>query len=83
MNIALVVLRYRQPDRERPFRVPIALGRLPLLPVLGLLSTVALMFHFESQVYLAGAATVLAGLGGFAVRHIWTGGSHSKPCEGD
>jgi len=29
VNVVLIVLRYRMPGHERPFRVPLAVGRLP------------------------------------------------------
>jgi APA family basic amino acid/polyamine antiporter len=34
INAAVVVLRYREPNVDRPFKVPGRLGRLPLIPVL-------------------------------------------------
>jgi APA family basic amino acid/polyamine antiporter len=40
--LGIIMLRYREPDRERPFRVPF--GPL-LLPVLGILSCLGLIFY--------------------------------------
>lgn len=42
VNLSLIKLRYADPDRKRPFKVPFTIGRLPLLPSLGVLSTVFL-----------------------------------------
>jgi amino acid transporter len=36
VQFALIRLRRAQPETKRPFRVPLPIGRLPLLPVLGI-----------------------------------------------
>ena len=35
VNLALIALRYKQPHHPRPFRVPGAIGRMPVLPLAG------------------------------------------------
>ena len=61
VNAALVRLRFTLPDQERPFRVPLPLGRVPLPTVLGLLVVLLVLTRFEPRVYgIAGAALVLA-----------------------
>lgn len=55
VNVVLIALRYRMPDHSRPFRVPGAVGRLPFLPVLAILSIASLLVFFEWQIYVAGA----------------------------
>ena len=35
VNIGVVILRYTQPDMERPFRAPLASYKFPLFPVIG------------------------------------------------
>ena len=55
VNMALIALRYRMPAHRRPFRVPVAVGKLPVLPVLALASIVLLLGHFEWRIYIAGA----------------------------
>jgi amino acid transporter len=62
VQVALVVLRLREPERERPFRVPLAVGRVPLLPLLGVLACSALLTRFEAKVYLVVAVALAAGL---------------------
>ncbi len=54
VNVTLIRLRYIDADRERPFRVPLNIGQLPVLPVLGILLCTAFLFQFESTVYLVG-----------------------------
>ncbi|MGE5595452.1 MAG: APC family permease [Hyphomicrobiales bacterium] len=61
VNAAVVVLRVREPDRERPFRVPFAIGRVPVLPVLGFASTVVMLTQLDAQAIAAGLGVVAAG----------------------
>lgn len=61
VNVALIGLRYRKPAHPRPFRVPFAIGKLPILPVLAIGALCLLLVHFEKKIYIAGAiALVLA-----------------------
>ena len=63
VQAALIVLRFRKPDLKRPFRVPLSLGRLPLLPVAGILACAALITRFDPPVYLiAGGVAVIGAI---------------------
>jgi len=62
VQLALVVLRLREPDHARPFRVPLAIGRVPLPPLLGAIACAALLTRFEAKVYLVVAGVLAAGL---------------------
>jgi basic amino acid/polyamine antiporter, APA family len=68
VNVALIALRYRMPEHRRPFRVPFAVGRLPVLPVLALASIVLLLTHFDWQIYVAGIAALALSAIAYAVR---------------
>lgn len=68
VHISLVVLRHRAGDHPRPFRVPLALGSIPILPVLGALSTLFLVLQFDPVVYLVGGVAFLAATALYAVR---------------
>lgn len=52
VHTALVVLRFRDPKLKRPFRTPFAIGRVPILPVLGGILTITLLLQFETTVYM-------------------------------
>jgi APA family basic amino acid/polyamine antiporter len=41
-QLAVVKLRFDEPELERPYRVPLALGRVPVLPVLGAAATLGI-----------------------------------------
>jgi APA family basic amino acid/polyamine antiporter len=68
VNMALIVLRYRMPGHKRPFRVPLTIGRLPVLPVLAIASIVLLLIHFEWQIYVAGGLALAASALAFGFR---------------
>ena len=61
VNLAVIVLRYTAPDIERKFRVPINIGKFPILPLFGLGITVYMAFQFEITVILA--EVVIVGIG--------------------
>jgi basic amino acid/polyamine antiporter, APA family len=78
VQVIVVILRYREPDRERPFRVPLSIGRLPVLPVLGICSAVVLAFQFERRVYLVGLLVILIGIGLYWTQRFWKNPSQHK-----
>ena len=43
VNLSVIALRVKQPDLERPYRIPLSIGRLPVISVLGVLSTLVLL----------------------------------------
>ncbi|UOE99719.1 APC family permease [Bdellovibrio reynosensis] len=58
INISLIYLRYKKPDEKRPFKVPLNIARFPLLPVAATVSSIALLFFFESKVYFLAFAVI-------------------------
>lgn len=68
VNVAVVVLRHRQPDHERPFRVPFTIGRTPILSVLGAATGLALATQFDAIVYLVCAGAAVVGILGYVVK---------------
>lgn len=61
INGSLIYLRYKDPDRPKPFRVPLAIGRLPVLPVFGILTCIFLTFHLDPAAVLFGSGIALVG----------------------
>ncbi len=54
VNMALIRLRKIQPDTERPFRLPLSIGRYPVLPIIGIGVCFIFLFQFDKIVYLTG-----------------------------
>jgi APA family basic amino acid/polyamine antiporter len=64
-HLSVIVLRWREPDRDRPYRMPLNVGRLPLPAALGALLSFALWLgvlvsHAEARV--AGLVWMVLGL---------------------
>jgi len=58
VNLAVIVLRYTEPNIERKFKVPINIGKFPILPLFGLGISVYMGFQFEIEVVLVGMGIV-------------------------
>ncbi len=69
VNVVLIVLRYRMPNHQRPFRAPFAIGRMPLLPLAAIASILLLLVHFEWQIYAAGGVALALSALAFFVRY--------------
>ncbi|MEX0861353.1 APC family permease [Nitrosopumilus sp.] len=61
INLSVIVLRYTEPTLERTFRVPINIGKFPILPLFGFGVTVYMAIQFEMEVMLAGLGIIVAG----------------------
>ena len=61
VNLAVIVLRYTEPDIERKFKVPINIGKFPILPLFGLGISIYMGFQFEIEVILVGL--IIIGIG--------------------
>src|SRR3954467_871874 len=68
VNLALITLRYIHPDHVRPFRVPGAIGRMPVLPLAAIASIILLLIHFDWQIYVAGGIALVLSAIAFFVR---------------
>ena len=60
VNLALITLRYTHPHHPRPFRVPGAIGQMPVLPLAAIASIVLILIHFDWQIYAAGGIALVA-----------------------
>ena len=43
VNLALIVLRYKEPKMKRGFRLPLNIGKFPVIPLIGILSSVVMI----------------------------------------
>jgi APA family basic amino acid/polyamine antiporter len=71
VSLSLIVLRYTQPGLPRPFRLPLALGRLPLVPVVALASVAFMMANLERDVLLIGGGLFVSGVVAMEVFSLW------------
>jgi len=62
INLSVILLRYTKPDLERPYRVPVNVGKFPILPLFGLGATIYMGFQFELEIVLAGLGILASGV---------------------
>lgn len=61
VNVSLIWLRYREPDAERQFKVPLSVRGFPIIPALGIITPVFGIIQFDPYVILMGTGVVAAG----------------------
>jgi APA family basic amino acid/polyamine antiporter len=61
INLAVIVLRYTESELERPFKVPINVGKFPILPLFGFGTTIYMAIQFEIEILLIGLAIIVIG----------------------
>ena len=62
VNAAVIWLRRKRPEAERPFRLPFAVGGVPVIAVAGLVGNLALAAYMERDAFIAGLVLLTAGL---------------------
>lgn len=63
VNIALIWLRFKQPQAKRPFKSPFAVAKLPILPVLAIATCLIFLFQFDQLIYLTGLLAFVGAAG--------------------
>lgn len=58
VNLSVIVLRLREPNVERPFKVPFSIRNYPILPIMGLGSTLFMLTQFGLYVMLLGICMI-------------------------
>jgi len=61
INAAAIVLRFRARDTVRPFRMPLSVFEIPLIPLLGIFFSVFLLAQLDPTVLTLGAVLVASG----------------------
>lgn len=62
VNASAIVLRYRMPDKKRMFRTPLNIGKFPVIPFIGLLSSLILVYYLDINAIVIGLGAILAGV---------------------
>jgi APA family basic amino acid/polyamine antiporter len=62
VNVSLIVLRFRAQDVPRTFVTPFRVGRVPVLPLLGIATVLLMIGNLEWRAWLIGLAIVAAGV---------------------
>ncbi len=59
VNLAVIFLRFSDPATERPFRVPLTIGKFPVLPFIGVITCVYMLFSFSPEIAVFSSAVFL------------------------
>jgi APA family basic amino acid/polyamine antiporter len=62
VNISLIWLRFKEPNTERPFKVPLNVKWFPILPALGIITPILGVIQFDSYIILMGFGVVVSGI---------------------
>jgi len=71
VSVSLIVLRFTQPETPRPFRLPLNIGRLPVIPLLGLAAVAFMMANLEREALLIGSGLFLSGVVAMEILSLW------------
>jgi APA family basic amino acid/polyamine antiporter len=75
VNLSLIILRYKRPDLPRPFRVPLSVGRLPIIPLLALAAVGFMMTNLDQTALIIGAGLFVSGVVAMEVLALWKPGT--------
>ena len=62
VNLSAIWLRIRRPNWERPFKTPVSIGKVPLIPLIGLLSSGLMVTQFRLDVIALSALAIILGV---------------------
>jgi APA family basic amino acid/polyamine antiporter len=62
VNLSAIVLRYRKPETKREFKIPLNIGKFPLLPFFGLLACFLMIYYLEMKSIIIGLLIFGAGI---------------------
>src|SRR3989344_2548123 len=63
INAAVIALRYREPKIKRPFKIPLNIGKFPVLALIGLISSALMLLNFDRTLIIFEIFLVLIGFG--------------------
>jgi len=62
VNLAVIILRFTKPGHERVFRIPLSIGKLPLLPFFGVIATAFMISKIGLDSVLFGTVAIMLGI---------------------
>jgi amino acid transporter len=61
VNVVVIMLRIQRPDASRPFKIAGTIKEVPVLPILGIIATVAMSAQLELRPVLVALALLASG----------------------
>lgn len=65
INLALIWLRYTRPDMKRPFKIPLNIGKFPIIGALGVLISLFMLLQFDKYLLFIGGVVTFSGIVAF------------------
>ena len=62
INLSVILLRYVRSDLKRPYKVPVNIGKFPILPLFGLGATIYMAIQFEIEIIVSGLGIIVSGV---------------------
>lgn len=62
VNLSAIWLRYRKPEWKRPFKTPLTISKMPLIPLIGLLSCGLMITQFRLDIVALGVLVIFIGI---------------------
>ena len=62
VNLAVIVMRLSKPKQERIFRIPGNIGKVPIIPLIGLVASVFMISRIDFGAAVFGSIAILLGL---------------------
>ena len=79
VNTTVVLLRLRQPDAARPFKIPLAVGRVPVLPIAAFLAAALMIPQLAGDALWLGLALVAIGALAYGPLRARARGAYATP----
>jgi len=81
VNLSLIYLRYKKPNQQRPFKVPLNIKKFPVIPFLGLISCLLMLTQFDLFVLTFGVALLGIGAIIFTIYKKTTNNKSTQNCH--
>jgi len=62
VNLSAIWLRYKKPEWKRPFKTPLTISKMPLIPLIGLLSCGLMITQFRLDIVALGVLVIFIGI---------------------
>jgi APA family basic amino acid/polyamine antiporter len=62
VNLSAIWLRYKKPEWKRPFKTPLTISKMPLIPLIGLLSCGLMITQFRLDIIALGVLVISIGI---------------------
>lgn len=62
VNLSAIILRVRKPEMQRAFKTPFQIGKIPIIPLIGLLSSGLLITQLSQEAIIIGSFIIILGI---------------------